>query len=354
MANTEKKAPEGKLATAQPSASSRFLSKVLSEFGSGVGDIALADGQKRLAQNYFIALDAALKNAEDKRLKKSEKYRDSVPVVWANVNMELLARCVVAKARVGLDPAQKNHVSMVPFKNNASSKYDIVFIDGYRGIEMTAKKYGQDTPDAVIVELVYTNDKFKSVKKSLKNPVENYEFDIVDDFDRGTIRGGFYYHAYKDSPEKNKLVTMSIQDILKRKPRYASTEFWGGEKDVWDNGKKAGTEHVEGWFDKMCWKTLYRAAYGDITIDSQKIDENFLQLRQLEDGYREAVVQEEIAAEANTESVDVDYSDVPEADPTTGEAKETQPATIPPPPAPRQAKTTAPSEYGKLDKDDPF
>ena len=326
MANVENKAPEnaaaetngtGALQPAQKktTASERFMNKVIAEFGGSVGEIALNNFQKRLAQNYFISLDAVLAAAEDKRLKKSEKYRDPVPVVWDNVNLSLLARSVVAKARIGLDPAQKNHVNMVPFKNNASGKYDIVFIDGYRGIELTAKKYGQAVPDAVIVELVYTNDHFKSVKKNLNNPVENFEFEIVDDFNRGDIKGGFYYHAFKTDPEKNKLVVMTLADILKRKPAYASVEFWGGEKDKWENGKKVGTEHVDGWFEKMCWKTLYRAAYGDITIDSQKIDADYLQVKQMESMFAEASVAVEIDEYANSEVIDVEYH----VDPGTGE-----------------------------------
>jgi recombination protein RecT len=188
-----------------------------------------------------------------------KKDRDPLPVTWENVNMESLARSVVAYARIGLDPAQKNHINMIPYKNNTTGKYDIGFIEGYRGIELKAMKYGLDVPDAVIVELVYTNDKFKPIKKSLNNPYESYEFEIVDAFDRGEIKGGFYYHIYSKYPEKNKLVIMTLKDIEKRKPKYASSEFWGGEKDVWKDGKKVGTEQVEGWFEKMCYKTIYRA-----------------------------------------------------------------------------------------------
>ena len=51
------------------------------------------------------------------------------------------------------------------------------------------------------------------------------------EFARGDIVGGFYYHIYQDKPEKNKLVVMPLKEILKRKPQYASAEFWGGEKD---------------------------------------------------------------------------------------------------------------------------
>ncbi|MEJ8547152.1 recombinational DNA repair protein (RecE pathway) [Brevibacillus borstelensis] len=286
--------------------SERFMKKVVSEFSASVGTIALTDFQKRLAQNYFIALDAVLKTTEEKRLKKAEKYRDPLPVTWANVNMEKLARDVVAMARVGFDPAQPNHINLIPFKNNNTNKYDIAFIEGYRGIELKATKYGLDVPDNVIVELVYSTDKFRSIKKDWKNECEGYEFEVTNPFDRGEIIGGFYYHQYTQKPEKNKLVTMSIKDILKRKPDHASPEFWGGQKDKWENGQKVGKEQVEGWYEKMCWKTVYRAAYSDITIDSQKIDDDYLRLKQLEAEYAEAEVALEVRENANREVIDIE------------------------------------------------
>jgi recombination protein RecT len=119
-------------------ASERFTNKVLAEFGGSVGQIALTEFQKRLAQNYFIAIDAGLKAAEVKRLAK-KKNQDPLAITWENVNMESLSRNVVAFARVGLDPAQKNHINMMPFKNNALKKYDIGFIEGYRGLELKAR-----------------------------------------------------------------------------------------------------------------------------------------------------------------------------------------------------------------------
>jgi recombination protein RecT len=297
--------------------SERFMNKVMAEFTSGVGEVALTSFQKRLAQNYFIALDASLKLAEEKRVKKSEKYRDALPITWANVNLEGLARSVVSAARIGLDPAQKNHINMMPFKNGATNKYEIVFIEGYRGIELKSKKYGLDIPDHVVVELVYSTDKFKSYKKNRDNKVETYDFEITNDFDRGQIVGGFYYHSYNDNPEKNKLVVMTLKDIEKRKPAYASPEFWGGEKVKWDNGKKAGTEQVEGWYEKMCYKTIYRAAYNDITIDSQKIDDDYMKLRQMELSLTEMKVGQEIEENANKEYLDAEYqfADEPQPEP---------------------------------------
>jgi len=292
--------------------SERFTNKVIAEFNSGVGEVALSDSQKRLAQNYFMGIDLALKTAEANRLRKSEKDRDPVSVTWNNIDMEKLARDVVTYARIGLDPMQKNHIHPIPFKNNNTGKYDISFIEGYRGLELKAVKYGLDVPDAVIVELVYENDKFKPIKKDMKNSIESYEFEIVNPFDRGSIIGGFYYHIYNENPEKNKLVMFSIKDIEKRKPAYASVEFWGGEKDIWENGKKTGKKkQVEGWYEQMCWKTIYRAAYNDITIDSQKIDDNYLRMKQLENDTTEKLVEAEIEEKANKEYIDIDeYEDV--------------------------------------------
>ena len=151
-------------------------------------------------------------------------------------------------------------------------------------------------PDSVIVELVYANDAFKPIKKDHRNKVEGYEFEVANPFDRGEIVGGFYYHAYSENPEKNKLVIMSLQDILKRKPAYASKEFWG----------------KEGWYEKMCHKTIYRAAYRDITIDSQKIDDDYLRLKQQENLFSDREIEAEIEAEANGPIIDIEYDEAPE------------------------------------------
>jgi recombination protein RecT len=310
------------VAQREQSASERFMNKVISEFGSGVGEVALTQFQRRLAQNYFISLDATLKATEEKRLSKAEKYRDPVPVTWANINMEKLARDVVTYARVGFDPAQKNHINLIPFKNNKTAKYDIGFIEGYRGIELKAVKYGLDIPDHVVVEIVYNTDRFRPIKKDSRNQYEAYEFEITNPFDRGDVVGGFYYHLYSKSPEKNKLVVMSLKDILKRKPDHASPEFWGGQKDVWgkdpETGRnvKTGTEQVAGWYEKMVYKTIHRAAYSDITIDSQKIDDDYMRLKQIEEDFAESQVEAEISQNANREVIDVEHEVVHEPEPT--------------------------------------
>lgn len=267
----------------EPTASERFTNAVMKEFSATVGDVGnITNFQRKVIHNYFIKLDMNLKAAELKRLAKKEENRDPVAITWANVNMQQLALDVISFSSIGLDPLQKNHINLIPYKNNNTQKYDITFIMGYDGVELKARKYGFDVPDDVVIELVYSNDVFKIHKKSKDNSVESYTFEVGNAFDRGDVIGGFWYHVYYDNPEKNKLRVFTLAQIEKRKPKYASVEFWGGEKDVWENKKKIGTEKVEGWFEEMIWKTLKRSAYDSITIDSEKIDEHFVKAIQAE------------------------------------------------------------------------
>jgi recombination protein RecT len=302
--------------------SQRFTDRVLAEFRDGAGEIAVSEFQRRLIQNYFIAIDMSLKTAETNRMKKDAKYRDAVPVTWENVNMPSLALDVVKIARLGLDSAQKNHINFIAYKNNTTKKYDIGFIVGYVGLEHNAKKYALDMPDDVITEVVYSKDVFKPIKRSATNKTESYEFEIVNAFDRGEIVGGFYYYAYSNAA-KNKLVVMKLADILKRRPDKASAEFWGGQKDVWKDGKKTGEkEDIEGWFEEMCLKTIKRAAYNAIPLDPQKIDDNYQWLKSRENQIIDMQVDEEIEQNANTIQLDVeDYSHT-DVDTDTGEILE--------------------------------
>ena len=264
--------------TVTPSA--RFTEMVMRQFAGVAGVVPELTGyQKRLIQNYFISTDMSLKAAEEKRIKKSENKRDAVSVTWDHVNLEDLAMDVVAYSKVGLDPALSNHLSIIPYKNNKTGKYDIGLLEGYRGKELKARKYGFEVPNNVIVEVVYANDKFKPLKKDAAHDVESYEFSVSENaFERGNIVGGFYYHEYYDEPRKNKLMFYPLAEIEKRKPEYASAEFWGGEKDKWENGQVVGKQKVEGWFVEMVWKTLFRMAYNIIPIDGEKIDDNLMRI----------------------------------------------------------------------------
>ncbi|MCI1958860.1 MAG: recombinase RecT [Clostridia bacterium] len=291
--------------------SERFTNQVLKEFGSNIsGAIQVTDYQKQLIQGYFIGIDRALKIAEDARVRKNngnkdhEKYDNNLPVVWNNVNLNDLALDVVHYARMGLDMMQGNHISPIPYKNNKTQKYDITLMPGYNGIQYIAEKYAVEPPAAVTVELVYDSDTFKPIKKDANNKTESYEFIINNPFDRGSIVGGFGYIEYTDTA-KNELIIMTLKDIEKRKPRYAASEFWGGKKTEWVDGKKTETD-CEGWFEEMCLKTIKREVYSakHIPRDPKKVDDNYQYMKLREAKYAEMETQSEIDSNANAVIID--------------------------------------------------
>ena len=297
------------------SPSERFTAAVMKNFSQDNGGVQITPFQKRLCQSYFIKIDQMLKSSEVKRLAKSEQYREPLSYSWENVNMNKLSVDVIAYSSVGLDPMQKNHLHPIPYKNNALNKYDISFTKGYNGIELVAKKYGVDVPDDVIIKLVYKNESFTPIYKDSDNKKESYiHKPSPNPFDKGDIVGGYYYQVYFDNPEKNKLRLFSMRDIEKRVPKSASVEFWGGEKDIWKNGQKTGEkEKVEGWKDEMSFKTIKRAAWDSISIDSQKIDDNIQSILSQEDVVIDVVhedVTHEIKTKANKEPMDFEDANV--------------------------------------------
>lgn len=285
----------------------RFTNKVLAEFGGQIGKPNLTGYQRQLIQNYFINISRALQTAEDNRQRKNaansdHKFDNTLPVVWQNVNMTDLALDVVHYAQMGLDMMQSNHLFPIPYKNNKTKQYDITLMLGYNGIAYIAEKYALDKPAAVTVELVYSTDDFRPIKKSLDNKTEGYQFVINQPFDRGKITGGFGYIEYADSA-KNKLVIMSVADMLKRKPAYASAEFWGGTKKEKDkNTGKLTDVETEGWFAEMCLKTLKREVYSakHMPRDPQLIDAAYQHMQEREAAFARDMAQAEANAFANT------------------------------------------------------
>ncbi len=306
------------------SASKRFEEKIVAEFSGGVGNLQLSDFQRQLIQGYFIGIDRALAKAEEERLRKNKnnkdhKYDNDLPVTWANVNMSDLARDLVQMARIGLDMMQKNHLSPIPYKNNKAEKYDIVLMKGYNGIAYEAMKYALDVPTSVTVELVYSTDKFRVLKKGRDVPYDSYEFEVTEPFDRGELKGGFGYIEF-GNPTKNRLVFMSRKDIEKRKPQYASANFWGGEQKIWENGKQITVE-TEGWYDEMCYKTLVREVYSEKNIprDPAKIDDAYRHAKLREAEFAAIEAKAEIVENANGELIDATFRDLDE--PTTSVAE---------------------------------
>lgn len=268
------------VAKRKPTSSERFAHAVMREYQGSVGSVVANEEHRKEMQSYFIALDNTFKIAEEKRLSTPEHKRDSLAFSWENVNLQKLALDVVAYTKMGLNPLLPNHINLIPYKNKKTNKFDIGFLEGYAGKELIARRYALDAPDFAVVELVYSNDEFQAIKKGVNNAYDSYEFAIPDPFNRGKIMGGFYYHVFEEKPILNKLVVVSYADILKRKPKYASAEFWGGEKTICKNNKPAGTETIEGWHDKMCEKTVKRMCWNDVVIDGNKIDDSYTRAKE--------------------------------------------------------------------------
>jgi len=286
MANTENKM----VATNEQ----RFQEMVEKTFSQNIGVANIASFHRQILQNYFVAIDATLKKAEQDRItrnanNKNKQYNNDLPYTWNNVNLEALIPDVVHYAKMGLDMLEKNHLFPIPFKNKRKDKYDITLMVGYGGIQYVAEKYALVKPKAVTIELVYSKDKFKPIKKSRGNDVESYEFEIGDAFERGELVGGFGYIEYP-MPAQNKLIIMSKKDIEKRRPKNASAQFWGGKDKRYENGKMVEVES-EGWYEEMCLKTLKREVYSEKNIprDPQKIDADYryMKLQELVNAERE-------------------------------------------------------------------
>lgn len=283
--------------------SQRFTNKVIEEYGNSTsGAIKLSEQQKRLVQGYFICIDRALSVAENNRQKKDGKGN---PYTWENVNMTDLALDAVHYARIGLDMQEKNHLFPIPYANRKTGKYDITFTVGYSGIQYIAEKYAISPPRSVTVEVVYSNDVFKPLKKSKANPVETYEFEITNPFDRGSIIGGFGYIEYDDA-SKNTLVIMNMDAIKKRAGKNANPEFWstsftGKKTTAWENGQKVYVD-ADGWLDEMVRKTLIREVYSSkyIARDPSKIDDDYQHLKEREVVYAQAEIDAEATENANS------------------------------------------------------
>ena len=313
MSNELVKKEENQVQKKELTASERFTGMVINEFQGNVGQLNLNEYQKQLIRNYFIGIDNALKIAEERRSYSKKKANDPA-ITWQNVNMNKLAVDVVQNAKLGLDMAVTNHLSVVPYLNGKTNKYDLNLMPGYEGLRYVAIKYAIYPIIDIRVELIHKNDKFKMTSK---NNVECYEFDIENPFDRGEVIGGFGYIRYQDET-RNKLLVMSKAELLKRKPSTAAAEFWGGEKDKWENGKKVGTETIEGWQEEMLYKTMVRATCKKVPLDPKKINESYIYVMESAENYyvenQEDKVNQEIEENANKELIDIKSEETMESE----------------------------------------
>lgn len=290
------------------SQSERFTNMVMQQYNGTGSPYSFTEREKQLIRNYFICIDQTLSKAEADRVRRNEnnsdhKYDNPLAYTWKNIDLPSLAQDLAHYARIGLDMMEDNTLFPIPYKNNKGNQYVITLMEGYNGIRYQAVKYALEPFKAVTVEVIFSNDKFKAIKRDSRHPVESYEFDIPNPFDRGEPIGVFGYIEY-DDPAKNLLVVFSKADVMKRKPAYASPEFWGGKKEVWEKGKKV-TKELEGWVPEMFEKTMKREIYGSKRIprDPEKVDESYHYVQQREQQFADMVVEAEIVEKANREPV---------------------------------------------------
>lgn len=285
----------------EQTASERFTGMVMKEFEGNVGELNLNDYQRQLIRNYFIGIDNALRNAETSR-QLSTKKKDDPTVTWNNVNMNKLATDVVQNAKLGLDMSIANHLHVVPYKNSKTGKYDLNLMAGYEGLKYIATQFSLYKIVDIKVELVRENDTFQPV---YKNNIEGYEFKITNPFNRGNVIGGFGYIRYENEIH-NKLVVMTVDELLKRKPSTASAEFWGGTKY---NYTTKENEKDEGWTDEMLYKTMVRATCKKVTVDPKKVNQSYIYVLDQNDTYyvenQEDKISQEIEENANKEMIDI-------------------------------------------------
>jgi len=325
----QKSAPEQNAVTPpqeKASASERFTSMVMKQYGSTGTPYSFTDREKQLIRNYFIAIDQMLGKAEAERVRKNASnknhdYDNNLPYSWQTIDLPQLAQDLAHYARIGLDMMEDNTLFPIPFKNNKGNLYSVTLMEGYNGIRYQAEKYALDPFETVTVEVIYKNDVFKAFKKDRRNPIEGYEFEIPNPLDRGEPVGVFGYIEFVN-PTKNKLVVFSSADVLKRKPKYASPEFWGGPKKTWENGRMAETV-LEGWVPEMYEKTMKREIYGSKRIprDPDKIDESYQYIRHREQQYEDIVIEAEVTEHGNGAPLELPGD----------QQTETQPEVMPPP-----------------------
>ncbi len=266
-------------------ASERFSNLVMCKYSDIAQGVPITEKEKAIIAGYFICIDSAIKKAG---------------IAWHEIDTNSLALDLAHKARLGLDMQMPNYLFPVPYRNKTTKVVTLTLINGYKGDVHLAMKFAEEIPLNIRAELVYDTDEFIPLKKS---GGDSYEFNIKNPFARGKIIGGFGYINYKD-PAKNVLVVMSKADILKRKPSYASKEFWGD------------------WEEKMFLKTVIKETCRRITLDVDKVREyrdtlDYEKGRELD--YSKAEAEAEISSNANTgDFIDAEFKD--EVPPNTGAA----------------------------------
>jgi recombination protein RecT len=261
--------------------SQAFAANVERQFKAEAGSpLAWTPLQKTLAQHLFLKIDAQLKELEKKRT------NNSAPIIWDNINKTKLYTDAVNRISLGLDATLPNHISPIPYWNSALAKYDLDLRIGYEGKFYSKMKLAVEIPEDVVIELVYSNDKFKLVKRDWNNRVEHYILDAGEAFDRGEVVGGFGYIMY-ENPIKNKVVIVTQSDFDKAKALAQTKDFWNAHPEI------------------MKRKTVVHRVMAHIPLDPEKVN-IWAEIEGNSIDVLEAEFSEEVAANSGSEVLTMD------------------------------------------------
>lgn len=234
--------------------SERFVGLVERQWNAELADgLEWTSYEKTLAQHTFLAVDAALRDAETKRLQRSDADRRTA-YNWNNVDLEKLAFSTVHHVGLGVDALLPNHQAVVFYYNKHTSKYDAALQLGYAGKDYVARTAAVDPPLDIVYHLVHENDNFRPIWRSREQPGDSYEFTTPQPFSRGDVIGGFGYVIYDDD-RKNRLYLVDMEDFRRAEDAAKTREFWGGDN-------RQG----------MQYKTVVRRVSSRIQLDPRKVN----------------------------------------------------------------------------------
>lgn len=258
-------------------APANFVNAIKSKFSAIVGGVPVTEKDMGLMFGYLACINNSL--AENQ-------------ISFSEIDQNALARDLAYKARLGLDMQLPNYLYFVPYRSKKNGIVTVSLQNGYKGEIYLAMKFAKETPVNIRAELVYETDNFSIVKSDADHKGDDYIFEITDPFNRGKIKGGFGYIEY-ENPAKNVLIVMSEADILRHKPPYATTQFWGE------------------WKEEMYLKTVIKKICKRIVLDVDKYNE-YRDIMEYEKTREVEYAQEMVEAEAR-EVVNAAPIDIPPA-----------------------------------------
>lgn len=206
-----------------------------------------------LSDNFFNALDASIKKSESERA-LNEYKRNDPKIRWSSIsNFDTVLQSSIVYSNLGIDPLAEDMLSFIFYKSK-SNGYDITFVEGVSCMEILARRYGINCPDNIKIELVYSTDVFKVIKKDINNPEDTCIHNVINPFERGEILGGYSLSQFENS-SYNKLREMSIKEINKR--------------------TKETTSFFKKWPKEMCEKTLSKNAWSKVILNTTDLAEYY-------------------------------------------------------------------------------